>query len=438
VDPREFNQAQERIQTLLRENEVLKTGLEQEKKRSGGPELEQTRAALTNANTQLADTRATNQRLDAEKQALQSQLAGAITAAGAIHALRAENERLKQQLTQTTETNRATATRLATLESEKQVLRLERTALEMRLKQVLGKTADKSGNVARGPEAEQLRELERQRDQLQKQLNEVMFEVRSLKSRQLPPQLADLNPEIESLRARVEVFEARAIPYSPEELALFQKPPAPTSATASPGPAALPPASNTTSSNTFALMAEAERSFAARDYARAEENYRTLLLQNATNAALHANLAAVHLEAGQLDQAETQLNAALAADPNDAHATALLGHLKFRQKKFDEAIEALNRAAKLNPRDADVQNLLGVALSQKGLRGPAEQAFRKAIVLSGNHAGAHHNLAVFYATENPPNLPLARFHYQKARSLGHEKNPDLEQLLTRSESAGAN
>jgi Flp pilus assembly protein TadD len=318
------------------------------------------------------------------------------------------------------------------------VLRLERTALEVRLKQVLGKPADKSGNVARGPEAEQLRELERQRNQLQKQLNEAMFEVRSLKSRQLPPQIADLTREIDNLRARVAVFEARAIPYTPEELALFQKPPAQTTRAANPDGALMPPTSSGTSSNTFALMAEAERSFAARDYARAEENYRTLLLQNATNAALHANLAAVHLEAGQLDQAEKHLNAALAADPIDAHATALLGHLKFRQEKFDEAIEALNRAAKLNPRDADVQNLLGVTLSQKGLRGPAEQAFRKAIVLADNHAGAHHNLAVFYATENPPNLALARFHYQKALSLGHEKNPDLEQLFTRKESARAN
>lgn len=55
------------------------------------------------------------------------------------------------------------------------------------------------------------------------------------------------------------------------------------------------------------------------------------------------------------------------------------------------------------------------------------------MVLDNNHGGAHNNLAVFYASENPPNVPLARFHYQKALAAGHEKNPDLEKLFEKKE-----
>jgi hypothetical protein len=57
------------------------------------------------------------------------------------------------------------------------------------------------------------------------------------------------------------------------------------------------------------------------------------------------------------------------------------------------------------------------------------------VVLDNNHGGAHNNLAVFYASENPPNVPLARFHYQKALAAGHPKNPDVEKLFEKKEAA---
>ena len=57
-------------------------------------------------------------------------------------------------------------------------------------------------------------------------------------------------------------------------------------------------------------------------------------------------------------------------------------------------IDAFSRAAKLDPQDAQIQNFLGLALSEKGLRGPAETALRKAIQLDPGYANAHNNLAV--------------------------------------------
>jgi Flp pilus assembly protein TadD len=107
----------------------------------------------------------------------------------------------------------------------------------------------------------------------------------------------------------------------------------------------------------------------------------------------------------------------------------VLGQLKFRQEKYDDALDALSRAAKMDPQDAQIQNYLGITLSQKGMRGPAETALRKAIQLDPDNASAHHNLAVVYLTQKPPLVELARWHYQKAVTAGHPRNPEMEKVF---------
>ncbi|HVK59841.1 MAG TPA: tetratricopeptide repeat protein, partial [Candidatus Kapabacteria bacterium] len=89
----------------------------------------------------------------------------------------------------------------------------------------------------------------------------------------------------------------------------------------------------------------------------------------------------------------------------------------------------LSRSAHLDPKNAETQNYLGITLSQQGQREAAETALRKAILLNPNYAGAHHNLAVIYATQRPPFPELARFHYNKALALGQPPNPDLEKQI---------
>ena len=93
----------------------------------------------------------------------------------------------------------------------------------------------------------------------------------------------------------------------------------------------------------------------------------------------------------------------------------------------------MSRAAKAIPQSAEIQNYLGVTLSQKGLRGPAETALRKAIQIDPKYSDAQNNLAVIYASQTPPLLELARWHYQKALDAGHPKNPELEKLFEKKE-----
>jgi Tfp pilus assembly protein PilF len=63
------------------------------------------------------------------------------------------------------------------------------------------------------------------------------------------------------------------------------------------------------------------------------------------------------------------------------------------------------------------------------MRSAAETAFRKAILLNPNYAGAQNNLAVFYLTQQPPSVELARWHYDKAIAAGFPRNPEMEKML---------
>jgi tetratricopeptide (TPR) repeat protein len=239
--------------------------------------------------------------------------------------------------------------------------------------------------------------------------------------------VAAVSDEVKTLRARLAVDEAQAVPYTPEELALMKSPaPAPAPAAVSAGQkkpiSELPEGS-------AALVAEAQNYFTAGEFDKAEADYLRISQRDPGNALVLANLAAIELEEKKFDAAETNLAAALAKNPDDAYTLSTFGYLKFRQQKYDEALDALSRAATLDPANPQIQNYLGVTLSHKGLRAQAETALRKAIELAPNYGGAHNNLAVVYLGETPPSPALARFEYQKALELGESRNPELEKTL---------
>src|SRR6266700_663610 len=245
--------------------------------------------------------------------------------------------------------------------------------------------------------------------------------------------IQEMENQVATLHARLEVFEARQVPYTTEELALFKRP--------EPKLAELEPKAGKKPvkelpAGTAALVAEAERYFSARQLDKAEEKYLEVVSQDDKNPATLANLAAIQLERNRLDQAEKHVQQALALAPLDAFSLSILGQLKFRQEKYDEALDALSRAAKLDPQSAQIQNYLGITLSQKGLRGPAETALRKAIQLEPRYGDAHHNLAVIYLAQQPPLVELARWHYQKALAAGSPHSASLEKMFDAKKPAG--
>ncbi len=448
-DPRELARAQEQVRTLLKQNELLKATLAQTQPKPAMPQTkapDDVKQALAEANRKLAEQTETVNRLSLERTALQSRLQSAGTNAGVAEALRAENALLKKQVADlksaapaSGDLNRQLAqaqAKIAALTSAAEILRLEKMALESRVKQnaaAAPAVASVTPPVAsRSHEAAQIRKLERERDDLQKQLTTANRELASLRGKAAGARITELSNQVAVLRARVSVLEAQPIPYTAEELVLFKRPePVPAKPDTGQAVAKAPPP------GAVALIAEAQRYFSAKDYDKAEQTYLQVLKQDESNVGTLANLAAIEVEQNHLDQAEQHIKQALANAPDDAYSLYILGSLKYRQEKYDDALTALSRAAQLDPRNPEIQNYLGVTLSHKGLRGPAETALRKAIELAPNYGKAHNNLAVIYITQEPPLPALARWHYQKALAAGEPHNPDLEKMLAQKESGSA-
>ena len=296
--------------------------------------------------------------------------------------------------------------------------------------------------AARNEEA-QLKKVSSERDDLALKLKATEAEMAALKvsqssakknQRDTASGSADLTKRNEQLQARLAVYEANPVPLTAEELALFKKPATKIAVHPPTVPAAaagshvvhsikdLPPGAG-------ALMADAQRAFQARDFEKAESKYREVLSQDDKNVYVLAHLANAQFAAGQIDDCEKTVRDVIALDPNDPAGLYLMGNLRMRQGKLDEALDALSRSSLINPTNSVTQNSLGTVLSQKGQRKAAETALRKALMSDPDYADAHHNLAIVYATENPPSMELARLHYKKAMDLGHPRDADLEKLI---------
>jgi len=267
----------------------------------------------------------------------------------------------------------------------------------------------------------QLKEALAQRDELQKKLDAATTAANTA--------------EIEQLRARLAVLEAKAVPYTAEELAVLSQAPSQTPAPL-PAPAAAPVKRPHVAHSSMelppgagALMRDAMRASMERDFAQAEEKYKEILRQDENNVYVLAHLADAQFAEDHLEDCGKTVDRALALDPDDPASLYLLGILRYRQEKLDEALDALSRSAQLNSTNPGTQNYLGCVLADKGMRPAAETALRKALQIEPDYPDAHYNLAFIYATEKPPSPELARWHYKRAVNLGHPKSPKLEAIL---------
>ncbi len=320
---------------------------------------------------------------------------------------------------------------VAKAEERIRVLQKENELLTVSLNQQKARVVPAVGSkAAQGESAE----LARQLDEQKAMVNRLTLEREALLAKlkavpagaaavTAPPAQSGTN-ELADLRARLDVLEAQAVPYTPEEMAFLKQ--------VDPKISAIAPAKKMSARRSRAnatLLAEAQRHAAAREFPKAEEKFLKALEEDPENVSLLANIAEVQIQTGHLDAAEKHITKAIQLAPADAGSYCTLGSVKLRQAKLDEAIDALSKAAKLDPQSAEVQNRLGIALEQKGLRGPAETALRKAIQLQPGFVDAHKNLAVLYLSQDPPLGELARWHYQKALAGGASANPDLEKLF---------
>lgn len=470
VAPQELARAEARIKALEQERELMQTTIKDDQARmaklTDPAALADTKKLLANAILKIEEQNKTIGVLREEKQILDSKLkAEPKTTRSSTRKLKAENEELKKQLAELKKTTPATAGEIVALKNENASLKQQVAQLKTELSSRAPSTAPAVSEefkklqfenaslrkdiailkaremspppikgapevAAEAPSHEsvqQIIKLQQERDDLKRKLDAA-----TNGNKKTPRKVEQLQKDLDALQAKIEIYEAKKTPYTAEELALF-KAPVPAAAVSRPveeAPAKVTKRSmNDLPVGAGALVAEARRDFSAGRLDEAENKYTQVLKLDDKNAFTLGNLAAIQLERGRFDEAEKNLKVALANSPDDAYNLSLLGILKFRQDKFDEALDALSRSAKLDPNNAETQNYLGITFSQKGQREAAEAALRKSIQLSPDYASAHHNLAIVYATQKPPFIALAKYHYQKAIILGHPKNPELEKLF---------
>jgi tetratricopeptide (TPR) repeat protein len=438
ISATELANAQNLIKELTRQNELLKA------RPVGDTNAAATKAELEAYVQKFAAERARAQKLATENADLLQKLSSsAVPDEAALAALRVENQKLKNQIqtfdaasSKLPDYNRVVAElreareTIAQLQTAAVIANLEKKGLENKVTQLNTKVNALTTEVAELRRAnyearvrdltEQKAELERKLAAVQKAPPQVVVKDNTAE------QLAKLNEEVKTLKSRLNVAEAKVIPYTSEELALMQQP-APTRPKVDVEP--VKKSVNQLPVGTAELVASAQDHFAKHEFDEAEADYDKILEKDPNNGLVLANLATIELQQNKLEEAEGHIKLALAQNPNDAYNLSTFGYLKFRQEKFDEALEPLSKAAEIDPSNPEVQNYLGVVLSHKGLRAQGETALRKALQLSPNYAPAHNNLAVMYLSQEPPLPQLARWHYQKALDAGQPHNPDLEKML---------
>jgi cytochrome c-type biogenesis protein CcmH/NrfG len=480
VSPDAFTQMQEQLKQLARENDLLKATAASNSVPQNNPQVQKALAEQTARATRLAQE---NQSLQARVQslttstqdaealreenallkkemanmnstggngsndaamaqenlALRARVQALTTDANAAEALREENAVLKRQLANANPGNAAPAPaggnvaiaqeQVAQFQAEETADWLERKGLENRIRLWQAESVN-SDTAATTPDTanlqSQIHELTQERDNLLSELGDAHKKLYGHNNQTAAQQNDLLAQQVETLRARVAVDEAATVPYTPQELALFKSEP-PT-----PNPDAEKKSIHELPRGAKVLVAEAQSYYTKGQYSEAAADYEKILKSDANNPLALANLAAIELEEDKLADADQHIEAAVAQSPDDAYNLTILGRIKFSEAKYDDALDALDQAAKLDSQSAEIQNFLGVALAEKGLRSQAETAFRKSIPIQPDYADAHKNLAIVYLSAHPPEIELARWHYEKALAAGMPPNPEFEKMLNSS------
>ena len=238
-------------------------------------------------------------------------------------------------------------------------------------------------------------------------------------------QVAELQNQVKTLRARLEILDATEVPYTSEELELLSDP----KVTSAPENTLEARLASIPSDQVENFKAGEAQLFKDHQYAEAEAKFMHLLKLDENNALTLSTLAIAQMEQNKYDEAEASLNRAIEQNEEDPHALRGIGFLHYRKEEYEAARDTLAKAASLMPNDAATQHFLGITLQKLNQPKAAETALRRSVQLAPGRPNSHFNLAVVYSLQKPPFTALAKFHYNKALQAGHQKSAELEKLL---------
>ncbi|MCX6853635.1 MAG: tetratricopeptide repeat protein [Verrucomicrobia bacterium] len=181
--------------------------------------------------------------------------------------------------------------------------------------------------------------------------------------------------------------------------------------------------------DTTILAQRAAAAFAKKDWVAARAAYQEMIDLDQENALAWANLGAVQQQSGLGKEALECFEKSVLYNPSLVQSWNALGLLYSARGDTYQAMSMFSRAIHEDPEDARAHNYLAITIRNLGWNTAAESELQRAIELNPNYGIAHFNLALLYVDQKPPSIQLAKRHYEKAQSLGVEKDEVLERRL---------
>ncbi|MBL9114864.1 MAG: tetratricopeptide repeat protein [Verrucomicrobiaceae bacterium] len=171
--------------------------------------------------------------------------------------------------------------------------------------------------------------------------------------------------------------------------------------------------------------------------AEAATAYQDALRADPKNIDAFLGLGWAQVQLGKNEDAEVSMRKALAHDAKNSMAHYMLGVSLFRRDRVNDAMTSFEKSLELNPKNARARHYLGVIANRMNLPQRAEKEFKSALAIDPTYGEANFNLAVLYATWEPPKWDEARSQYDEALKKGVKPNADLEKLLKPGSQSGA-
>lgn len=177
------------------------------------------------------------------------------------------------------------------------------------------------------------------------------------------------------------------------------------------------------------LLTKANEAFMAQKFAQAATLFEDALRTDPKNTSALVGLGYARQRENKLTEAEAALKKCLAIDETNELAAFHLGVTRFKQQRWNDATADFEKALAKNPKNARARHYLGIISTKLNLLDRAEREFKTALAIDPNYGEAHFNLAVLYATWDPPKWDKAKAEYDEALKKGVTPDEALEKLL---------
>ncbi len=178
-----------------------------------------------------------------------------------------------------------------------------------------------------------------------------------------------------------------------------------------------------------AILGKANEAFGAKHFPEAAALFEDALRADPKNTSALVGLGYSREREQKYAEAETALKKCLLLEPNNETAAYHLGITYFKQERWNDALATFEKSLTLNPKNARGRHYLGIISTKLNFIERAEREFKTALAIDPAYGEAHFNLAVLYATWDPPQWDKARSEYEQALKKGVTPDENLEKLL---------